>query len=633
MADWLAARPAVVRLPAEDDTPAPGTWLWVKNADGDWLGCVTHVGSNYVAVRGVAEDQYGTTRTARVHFDRLAEQVAPAPDAEAIIAGRVAGHQGEVQRLLGEVKGLTGRLAVTSGALTSAPEAEAGALALRTGGESMDDYKAALVRASKEDLPALFKIIEREQKLAAAWMSAPLIPLKARAEGLHALTRAVERRIFSVELYAGLTEKVEQITDGDPAPVGAKVHLMQRRAYMDEECLAQYEVGGMEFKDLPAFDAWLARPANLDRILPFPRCVIGFQVRRNQKERELVDLRDFIHIIEANKLDKLTFLYIRNGDQLFRLSTAIDFGANLFPDMSMVGTSEQLYARTRGGFGFSGGVITEGEFKALQEWDREHAGKKRFPNSMMTESAKAPDYEVVSPASVLYDDVMQHLAEEMDRHNRLVLVLQGLLDRSPVLHPHPPWQLWTPEGFSAGLVLIYDDSRALTTGAAPDFEAYRAACNASLATGSVTVGQVEAWEIQEAERECRRRDNDWRDKGNYRPERWRPHGDPGPGRAARVHRYHPRAAACTFEWYRARAREAWRVDPRLDIRRTLTVPASQLLNADAYRPGDFRRFFDDPRTRADYLRWAPLLLEAEEFYAGNREIKPKLRRPNSEPGT
>jgi len=42
----------------------------------------------------------------------------------------------------------------------------------------------------------------------------------------------------------------------------------------------------------------------------------------------------------------------------------------------------------------------------------------------------------------------------------------------------------------------------------------------------------------------------------------------------------------------------------------------------AYKPGDFRTFFADPRTRAEYLRWAPLLLEAEEYHAGNREIAP-----------
>ena len=41
---------------------------------------------------------------------------------------------------------------------------------------------------------------------------------------------------------------------------------------------------------------------------------------------------------------------------------------------------------------------------------------------------------------------------------------------------------------------------------------------------------------------------------------------------------------------------------------------------DAYKPGDYLQFFNDPRTRAKYLKWAPLLLEAEEYHAGNRKV-------------
>lgn len=40
----------------------------------------------------------------------------------------------------------------------------------------------------------------------------------------------------------------------------------------------------------------------------------------------------------------------------------------------------------------------------------------------------------------------------------------------------------------------------------------------------------------------------------------------------------------------------------------------------AYTPGDFHLFYDDPRTRADYLKWAPYLLAAEDFHAGKREL-------------
>jgi len=70
----------------------------------------------------------------------------------------------------------------------------------------------------------------------------------------------------------------------------------------------------------------------------------------------------------------------------------------------------------------------------------------------------------------------------------------------------------------------------------------------------------------------------------------------------------------TFVWYRERVN--W-VPGKDDIIRTsISVPIDQLFNIDAYKPGDFKVFFKDPRTRADYMDWAPMLLSAEDYHAG-----------------
>src|ERR1700730_8119152 len=96
----------------------------------------------------------------------------------------------------------------------------------------------------------------------------------------------IEDRIFNASLYAGLTEQAAACCKGLPAEAAEKLHVMQRRLYMDEECLLNYDAGGMEFKDIRAFDKWLALPENRDRVLPFPRTLVAMQVRRNAKERE-----------------------------------------------------------------------------------------------------------------------------------------------------------------------------------------------------------------------------------------------------------------------------------------------------------------------------------------------------------
>jgi len=56
------------------------------------------------------------------------------------------------------------------------------------------------------------------------------------------------------------------------------------------------------------------------------------------------------------------------------------------------------------------------------------------------------------------------------------------------------------------------------------------------------------------------------------------------------------------------------------IRTTLTVPQNRLFNISAYQPGDFKQFYRDPRTRGDYLRWAHMLLTAEDYHAGLIEV-------------
>lgn len=52
-------------------------------------------------------------------------------------------------------------------------------------------------------------------------------------------------------------------------------------------------------------------------------------------------------------------------------------------------------------------------------------------------------------------------------------------------------------------------------------------------------------------------------------------------------------------------------------------PKEKLFCVDAYTPGDYHMFFDDPRTRAEYLKWAPYLLAAEDWHGKRRSAPDK----------
>lgn len=112
-------------------------------------------------------------------------------------------------------------------------------------------------------------------------------------------------------------------------------------------------------------------------------------------------------------------------------------------------------------------------------------------------------------------------------------------------------------------------------------------------------------------------DADWRNphRGEWRPKYHRPYGNPGPGvvsRPTQVTFKKGVTTKATFVWERQRAYNHYSDDRSL-VPVKLTVPVGDLLNVLAYQQGDFKTFFADPRTRVEYLQWAPLLLAAEKW--------------------
>lgn len=626
-----------------------GDWFWVKNGgdgedkDDSWLGCIIHVGTNYVELRGPS-DSARSYYHHRVHLNEFEDLLTYEPDAERIIQGKVDKQRQVSEGLMGQVKQLTAGLAITPrGAIDSGNSDTTQAIAIRGNTQPVEEYKTALIKAKDELLPKLFKELRESNELMSSWMSAAAIPLEAQAKSYDDLTGIIKDRVFNVELYAGLSEQVDKIKDGTPAGMTEKVYLFQRRCYMDEECLANYQTGGMDFKNIEDFDKWLCKPENISRLLPHQRCVVAFQVRRYTKDRGTpVSLRGYIDMFQMEQADKWTFMYIRNGEQVFRMNTQIEFGAELFPDQEHANMDGVLYAKLWGSSKVQD-VIDESRYLGLKEdyekklavykADEKRLKKAGIPRSEWGDhseyfsrfSSWKPEarnyhgeYERYSPDSVYYDDITEYIQKQIDEHNRLVLVLQGLFDRSEVFHPHPPLQLWTPEGFTQAMELVYDNSRGLVAGSKPDFEFYRKQLNKSLKVGCVTYGQDDYWATKEAEKENRRRENDYRFRDSSDLITYRPYGDPGPGVLARVRALGGKRGALYF-WERDRVGESRRYESST-VNRKLHVPVEELFNVSAYTPGDFKIFFNDPRTRAEYLQWAPMLLEAEEYHAGNRKI-------------
>lgn len=72
----------------------------------------------------------------------------------------------------------------------------------------------------------------------------------------------------------------------------------------------------------------------------------------------------------------------------------------------------------------------------------------------------------------------------------------------------------------------------------------------------------------------------------------------------------------SFTWMReAKTYDSWSGRRNPDIKCSITLSIDKLFNVSAYTPGDYLRFANNARTREQYLKWGPILLAAEEYYA------------------
>ncbi|MDA7087485.1 hypothetical protein PH586_13920 [Pseudomonas sp. SA3-5] len=623
------------RVIASTQLPVIGQWFWVHE---QWFGCVIGVGSNFVELSGPAGGK--SSHNARIHFADISHALRHEPDHQRVLANKVEQSKAAIASLMQEVQTLTTSLGVAPRQQLehSTPSSASGLATLAAQGD-IEAYKKALITAQKEALPKLRDQLRSANETLMSWISAEMLPLEALAAQSTDVVDDIQDRVFNIELYAGLAESVVQFCEGQAAEASEKLRVFQRMLFCDEEALLAYDCGGLEISDLPSFQDWLSQPQNRDRLLPYPRCLVAMRVRRTGKDRDADgSLLSLMHNLALAEADHSTFLFIRNGEQLYRISTAIEFDELIFPDKAVFDPCEPMMVKMWGSRVEQ--KITRREFESrlashdawqarveaweeqhpCSEWEARNPGKNYYqanPHRLRNDGDNGfnpANWKPFDHSNVYYDEALKEIADDVRKYNRVAVIVQGLFDRSKCLAPHPPIRSWTAEGFRSAIELIYD-AAGLSHGEPPCFETYRARCNALIGESSILFGQQLAWLKREAQRECRRIDKDPRsNNGTPRPKLFEPQGDPGPGYLARPSMVQVKARKAVFAWLReSRSQRAASSSP---IRVTLSVPFDEMFNVSAYQPGDYRMFFQDHRTRKQYLKWAPLLMAAEDYHQG-----------------
>lgn len=364
------------------------------------------------------------------------------PDGHKIRAKQIAEIMGEINQMTSENVQLGIEANNTLGLIGVGETSPATSNALITSNqpEELKKKMAALQAAMKKKSTA----IALKQKKVQALVKEQEKALDAVARVFSTATERMNEFMWSINLYLGRDEEIALIREGEPADQETPISIRQLVLYMDEECALNADFGGLEFDKINEFDEWVSKPENFDRLIPEPRCVVALKPRHTPLKDDDMDPWEQAARDQANMK---TYFLVRNGERAYRVCTELEVGENLFP--------------------------TRNEF---DEYFTDREG------------------EPLTPGSRGYTQAMEN-ANSMQRHYmRIVLFLQGLLDRTEVFHPLPGGQLniCDPRSQKENLRFVRDMEMVLTDGR-PRFREWLEELNSQLRVGHRVVGAWGSW--------------------------------------------------------------------------------------------------------------------------------------------
>lgn len=224
----------------------------------------------------------------------------------------------------GDTEEITLRAATLLGVVEGIPGT---ALASRTGGPLQAARRTQLEGKMREIQAAQAALEKMRQELTAA------------AETLQGELKRRMEQLWIIELFLGSHEEVTVLREGTPAPEGTPITVRQAVLCMDEEISVHdwlhnpERIGTFDYKGIEGFDRWLAQdPESLREIFPWPKGIVGLRVRRKRLDRgPAADIFEAIRQDAEEKEDRMTYLLLRNGECLYRLWVDVDLWPRLFP--------------------------------------------------------------------------------------------------------------------------------------------------------------------------------------------------------------------------------------------------------------------------------------------------------------
>ena len=352
--------------------------------------------------------------------------------------------QAELARLTAEASALAEEVTSTQALERRGSASPEAAAAART---KLDQIRAQLT-AKQQAMEAAERkarqAIETQQRMLRDAVARQREAMETALAPVRKLVARLEEGIETMSLYLGIGEQIITVKAGAPADALEPIVLRQMVLAMDEESGLFAEREGMSVEDVDSFDDWLrADPAHVQQVVPERKGIVAM-VARWTPRRE----RDFTREPE----DQLTHLIIRNGEAVYRISVEFHAGDALLP------RADEFI-----------------RYFFTKRWNHETGEQERV---------------AITPGSREYEQALERSDARSRHYLRIGLILQGLVDRTEILHPlHPAGvnMLSDPAERSERVRIVLDAEGGLESGE-QSFRGWQAEVNAQLRPGMRIVG-------------------------------------------------------------------------------------------------------------------------------------------------
>ncbi len=307
---------------------------------------------------------------------------------------------------------------------------------------------------------------KEEMRLASVGLKFDLIQrewaLEAKKEAMEEAMERMQSQLGMVSTYLHGVSNTVHLKRGKRG--SGKYFVFQNRQFIDTEIALLANLTDFDFMELDRLDAWLVASGVAWKFLPYERCVLVTRIRKEKK-----DYGDVFTSMQLNCYNFQNIIWVRDGENVFRINCEMDFDNAVFPDKnehekvrqrvydsiwkdSFKADDQSVKAYLKHGLQddpcnceepYNAKEVTTHRFHTVEEWLDDPT---MCPESLQTEIA---------------NKIMAYLRMKNGEQLKFMILIQGIVDHTSLLDIPKGTDLFNWEVTQAYFEMVFDYTHGL----------------------------------------------------------------------------------------------------------------------------------------------------------------------------